>query len=120
MQQLSFNFDLAEVISRVNQICAGKAIQVDGEKITFSDEEIVFLTYRLLEDAFQVLARSSDQKTRSEILEWIYAPDFQVYQGALTHAQGIPFSFQFCCRLLGYRADEMQKEIEKTFQFEGV
>lgn len=120
MFQLALNFDLEEVIQAVKSTPVVVA-QDDDDAVEFSDNEVILVTYRVLEDALEILGRKGCETEKAEILRWIAAPDIQYFRGAMVHAVDIPFSFQFCCRTLGFRADLLQAEIEaqiKQFNFQ--
>lgn len=119
MYQLAFNFDLQEVIKSVqSNLLDAQEI----EKVDFSDEEVLWIIHRVLEDALEILERKDCKEQKEEILRWIYAPDIQYFRGKMTHAVDIPFSYQFCCHVIGAKRDRLQSELEfqlkqRNFQY---
>lgn len=113
MFQLSLNFDIDQVIEAVKAKVINPCREDDDdERPQFSDNEVVYITYRVLEDALEILGRKGCAAAKTEILAWIFAPDYQQYGGAMRHSSEIPFSFQFCCRALGFKPDDLQTELQ--------
>jgi len=90
---------------------------VDGlteERIEWTEQAMLDLHEGVLNYSLQLLRTRGNAKEKLEILNWIWADDVYdfvtrnirgVNQKVPIRADQIPFSFQTCCRLSGYRYD---------------
>lgn len=86
----------------------------------WSDEEMVLMHEHVLIYSLNVLKTRGNATEKLEILDWIWADE--IYTFVTKNVMGVdrqipirtdqvPFSFETCCRLNGYRSEELQEGI---------
>lgn len=77
----------------------------------FSDEEIVWLHWRILEDGLEILGRKGCATEKREFLQWVFAPQSFLTHGGKKWAEDMPFSCAKTCRLFGYDIERLQSAL---------
>lgn len=79
--------------------------------LDWSNENLLELHQWIFEEAFESLKSDDNAKEKMDILEWIYSPAYIDKIGKSLdgrpcvirrHASDIPFSFENCCRAMGF------------------
>jgi len=78
----------------------------------------------VLERNLKVLSYRGNAEEKRDVLHWIFKPDvthFTVDGRRLSqHQNDVPFSFQRCCRLAGYDADELRDALRALLRRRGM
>lgn len=107
----------------VQQATEPEDVDQDEEKIVWSEQAIRDLHEGVLMYSLSLLNSKGNAKEKRDTLEWIFADDVydlveRTVRGQIkrcpVRTDQIPFSFQTCCRLVGYRYDELRAGLAWT------
>lgn len=106
--------DLGDVYSGADDVCGTSP----HEKEAWSDKAIMDLFEGVLHHSLALLGGRSNAKEKAETLQWFFAPDViwndkYLPDGSVQHkpvrAECIPFTFQFCCAIVGMRHERIRE-----------
>ncbi len=89
----------------------------DCEQGELSDADIALWHEKVLEYSLKLLRSKGNAEEKQEILRWIWAPSIYCWVQRFVaghpkfipiHARNVPFTFEACCALTGYRAEELR------------
>ncbi|MFB0936400.1 MAG: hypothetical protein QMB52_11570 [Propionivibrio sp.] len=93
------------------------------EPVVWTNDEILTLSSVLIEESLKALAARANPSEKWEILGWIFESDIveeivvQTPYGPrkkIIHADQVPFTFAFCCKLAGYDPSVYRAFVRRT------